>query len=338
MREPVAPEVPVFSQPSPMPQSAVPSSVLAVVGHPSVEGVIERVFHAAVAEGCLPRGLRLDTRMTGSDVGMAALYTAQADLAILGRAATEAEVKAFEWVYRYRPARLPVMNGSLRSDGRAPALAVLVRSDNPLGTIGVDQLAEIFGVGGQSADGAPTWGQLGLEGAWREAPINLYCPDAMSGTGSFFRDVVLGGEPKMRWDRIVEFDAGLAPAEPGQSLHNRIARAVADDPLALGIAATPPSDLSAYIKVVPVSPRAEQRPASPSEASIRTRGAYPFSRKVYAYFNASPKVPATGKVSGFLRFMLSETGQHEVDQHGEGYLSLARQEALGLQRALTPPG
>ena len=41
--------------------------------------------------------------MTGSDTGMGGLYTGEADVALLGRPATDSELQAFEWVFRHPP-------------------------------------------------------------------------------------------------------------------------------------------------------------------------------------------------------------------------------------------
>lgn len=46
---------------------------------------------------------RIAFHMTGSDTGMAGLYTGEADLALLGRPATASELQAFEWVFRHPP-------------------------------------------------------------------------------------------------------------------------------------------------------------------------------------------------------------------------------------------
>jgi len=46
---------------------------------------------------------RVALHMTGSDTGMAGLYTGEADLALLGRPATDSELQAFEWVFRRPP-------------------------------------------------------------------------------------------------------------------------------------------------------------------------------------------------------------------------------------------
>jgi phosphate transport system substrate-binding protein len=46
---------------------------------------------------------RVRIHMTGSDTGMAGLFTGEADIALLGRAATVSELQAFEWVFRHPP-------------------------------------------------------------------------------------------------------------------------------------------------------------------------------------------------------------------------------------------
>jgi phosphate transport system substrate-binding protein len=51
---------------------------------------------------------RVALHMTGNDTGMAGLYTGEADVALLGRAATDSEVQAFEWVFRHPPRCLEI--------------------------------------------------------------------------------------------------------------------------------------------------------------------------------------------------------------------------------------
>ena len=46
---------------------------------------------------------RIALHLTGSDTGMGGLYTGEADIALLGRPATDSELQAFEWVFRRPP-------------------------------------------------------------------------------------------------------------------------------------------------------------------------------------------------------------------------------------------
>ena len=76
------------------------------------------------------------------------------------------------------------------------ALAVYVHKDNPLNSISLDELAEIFGEGGKMTK----WSQLGVDSkAIRNDEIVRVCRQNSSGTYAYFRDVVLGkkGEYKL---------------------------------------------------------------------------------------------------------------------------------------------
>jgi phosphate transport system substrate-binding protein len=87
--------------------------------------------------------VRVAFHMTGSDTGMAGLYTGEADIALLGRTATPSELQAFEWVFRHPPACTAVpANGALvyvyRNSGegtqpQAPAFThyILTQSHQP---------------------------------------------------------------------------------------------------------------------------------------------------------------------------------------------------------------
>src|SRR5207244_5111836 len=93
--------------------------VIRIWGNPEMKPLLERWergFHRSHPQ------VRIESHLTGSDLGMAGLYTAQADIALLGREATGNEVKAFEWIYRYRPTAGEVATGRLDQHGRTPAL------------------------------------------------------------------------------------------------------------------------------------------------------------------------------------------------------------------------
>jgi phosphate transport system substrate-binding protein len=61
---------------------------------------------------------------------MAGIITGVSDLSLMGRPVTANEVIGFEWVHRYKPLEIQVMTGSVREDGKTPALAVLVSQTN----------------------------------------------------------------------------------------------------------------------------------------------------------------------------------------------------------------
>ena len=153
------------------------SGVLRVAGNPAMAAVMDR--WAAAFQQQHP-GVRVQTHLTGSDTGMAALYTGQADLALLGRAPTPSEIQAFEWIFRYKPAQVEIMTGSLDHPGQSPAPVLFVHRGNPLAGLTLAQLDAVFGTEHRLAPAdIRTWGQLGLAGEWADKPIHLYAPDAV---------------------------------------------------------------------------------------------------------------------------------------------------------------
>jgi phosphate transport system substrate-binding protein len=79
---------------------------------------------------------RVTFHMTGSDTGMAGLYTGEADVALLRRVATASELQAFEWVFR-RPPRcieLPPIRAYFDSGPGAQPLTRAFLQSLPTGT------------------------------------------------------------------------------------------------------------------------------------------------------------------------------------------------------------
>jgi phosphate transport system substrate-binding protein len=263
-------------------------------------------------------GVYVDSHLTGSDVGMAALYTGFADFAVLSRECTAFEHKAFEWIFRYPPARIQIMTGSLDRAGQAPALCAYVHRDNPLLRLTLLQLDAIFGH--ERLSGAPrrlrTWGDLGLSREWANRAINLYADDAESGTGRFFRHVVLGDSAKMNWEQLTEFK--------GPDASHRVLAALAADPSGLAMTGGS-SALVPQVKVLALGRDVGQEAVAPSHESLIS-GRYPMTRAVYAYFNRRPGAPLNDSVNRFLRYILSPEGQREVVDSRD-YLPLSPQTA-----------
>jgi phosphate transport system substrate-binding protein len=262
--------------------------------------------------------LRIESRLTGSDVGVAGLYTGLADLAVLGRECTAFESKAFEWIFRYPPAQIQIMTGSLERVGQSPALIAFVHRDNPLAQLNLAQLDAIFGherLGG-ARKRIRTWGDLGLPGVWADKSINLYADDVESGTGRFFRRGVLGNSAKMNWERFTEFkepDAG-----------RKILAALAADEAGLAVTGGS-SEFVPQVKALALARDAGDEAVAASRESLISRN-YPLTRAVYAYFNRPPGAPLDVRLNPFLRYVLSQEVQRDV-VHGADYLPLSLQTA-----------
>lgn len=300
------------------PPHAPPPRVVRVWGNAQTEPLVRQWAEGFVR---LYPGLKVETRLTGSDIGMAGLYTGRADIALLGREATDSELQAFEWVFLYKPVALQIMTGSLDRAGLSPALAVMVHKDNPLQTLSMAQLAAIFG---HSSDGnvdVRTWGQLGLRGEWANRTIRAYVPMAESGTGKFFRMMVLADSNRMNWENLTEFEDPVSARAVDDS-GARIATALASDPQ--GIALGNLQFQNPSVKVLAVSHGQAEAQLPTRENLIERR--YPLTREVRAYVH--PDIDP--RVKAFLDYVLSPAGQAMVRKEG-GYLPLSerlRQEQL----------
>lgn len=320
------------------PPHGSPPGTLRIWGHPQAEEWLSRQ-----ADRFAQRhpDIRIEPNLTGSDVGMAALYSGQADIVLMGREATASEVQAFEWVHRYRPTAVPILTGSLDRAGQAPALVIFVHRDNPLGSLSLAQLDGIFGTAREHGwhDGKPVpsaargadrdirrWGQLGLDGVWLQRAIRMYAPMAESGTGKFFRVRVLADSNRMHWDALEEFADPVHGAEDSGA---RILAALADDPA--GIAVSNLQFARPEVKAVALIGDAGE-PVMPTPDAL-VSGRYPLARTVYAYINRPAQAPVDPQVMAWLTDVLGEPARGRED--GAGFLPLSESRRLAAIRHLS---
>lgn len=272
--------------------------------------------------------VRVEAVMDGSDVGMAALYTGQADLALLGREAAAQELKAFEWIFRYRPARVEILTGGTDQPGCSPALVFYVHRDNPLAQLSLAQADALFSPERRRGAAAAirTWGDLGLGGAWANQPIRLYSPDTESGTGRFFRAAVLGDSRKLYWDRLTEFRDRAEIAQPTHDASGQVVAALAADRYGLAVAGMQPGESGA--KPLAILSDGEAIAATPANIALRR---YPLARPVYAYFNRAPDEAVDPVLAAFIRFILTRPDRTAA---GSGYLGLPPEFAANQLRPL----
>lgn len=308
----------------PPPPAESPPGVLRVWSSPQlaeVAGVWAEAFEERYPE--------VDVRLhsTGSDTAMAGLYTAEADIALIGRDATSSEQKAFEWVFRYKAERISVLRGSLTTAGQSPALAVLVHPTNPMNEISTDQLSRILSW--EQSD--IHWSDLKVKGPLSKQPIVVFMPHAESGTGRFLRDKILGGDILLRWNSITEFSdsaaQGLIDTATTQSAE---AVAVTPNALAIGLASVPDTKSLAIRD-------GDGRPYYPDLASVQS-GNYPLARLAHAYINSPPGNGMDPKVRSFLQIALSPEGQ-ELAVNASSFLQLdqdSRKTSISLLDAPRP--
>ena len=274
---------------------------------------------------------RYTSMMKGNETAQAALYTEAADLAFMDREILLIERHVLLRRKHHLPFEIVVAKGSYRGPDKAPALAVFVHKDNPIGRLTIQQLDGIFGdfrtgawdnkflwhpeFGRSAAANIRTWGQLGAKGEWANQPIQTYGYPGTSysplpGEVMTFRAKVMKGGDT--WNPT------LREYETGQ----KIAQALDKDRFGIGYASL--ADQTGSLKPIAIA-RAESGPYVELTKKSAGDGAYPLTRAAYVYIDHGPNEPLKPKVKEFLAFMLSEEGQRLVAQDG-GYLPLSAQE------------
>jgi phosphate transport system substrate-binding protein len=293
-----------------------PTAVLRLAGNSQLGGLVDR--WAAGFRQLHPE-VRIETHLTGSDTGMAALYTGQADLALLGREPTASEIQAFEWIHLHRPAQVEVATGSLDRPGRSPALVVFVRRDNPIRSLTLAQLGAVFGAEPGSASASPrTWDLLGLSGEWAGRPVHLYGPDATSGTGRFFRSVVLHSSRMMNWAQLTEFHDTALSGPGADDAGKKALAALSGDPFGLAVASL--GDATDSVRPVALAATAGSEAVAATRETVTARE-YPLSRAVLACYDRPPGGHPSPLVGEFLDYVLGPAGQQAITAD-EGWLPL----------------
>jgi phosphate transport system substrate-binding protein len=263
----------------------------------------------------------------GSGTGMAGIITGVSDLSLMGRPVTANEVIGFEWVHRHKPLEIQVMTGSVREDGKTPALAVLVSQTNPATRISMAQLAAILGCAGERSN-APTWAMAGVKGAWADSAIHAYLYDSLTGTGAFLQRTVIGEDDRWNWAVVREFKDIARPDGTVYAAGRQIVDALRKDPN--GLAVSTLGYLQTGVKALALSAGGDA--VAPSRESL-SNGTYPLARGVYIDVNRKPGTPLDARVKEFLSFILSEEGQDLVRRQGD-YLPLSESTAREQRKKL----
>jgi phosphate transport system substrate-binding protein len=225
-----------------------------------------------------------------------------------------AEIDAFKEKHGYAPTAIPAA---------IDMLAVFVHKDNPLAGLSLQQVDAIFSKnrnGGANAE-IRTWGDLGLEGEWKDKPISLYGRNASSGTYGYFKEHAL-------------FKGDFKPTVKEQPGSSAVVQAVANDKFAIGYSGI--GYRTAGVRALPLAPKTGETLVAP-EPKAAYEGEYPLARFLLLSVNHKPGSQLDPLRREFIRYVLSATGQADVKK--DGYLpvtgELAR-EAFGKLGFGTP--
>ncbi len=276
--------------------------------------------------------INFDIRLMGTVTAMPAIYTNQADLALLGRDSNVTDHDGFLHVLYYAPLRLELMTGSLDAPGKSYALAIYVHKDNPISKLTLAQLDAIFGCEHRRGpNNIRAWGELGLTGEWKDKPINLYGYDAETGASLFFLHTVLADSQKMNWEHLKEFkdikNLDGSVYESGQ----QIVGALRKDRFGLAVSGV----RYANPEVKPVALAAvDGGPYFQATKENLVSRKYPLTRITYAFVNQPPGKSIDPKLKEFLRYVFSREGQQDTMRAGGGYLPLSPEAILEQLRKL----
>ena len=221
----------------------------------------------------------------GSGVGIAGLSEGILDIAAASR-----EMKVEE------------MNRAKAHNGPGPqeftvaldAIAVYVHKDNPLDSISIEELAEIYGEAGQ----IQKWSELGIthRACKRDAIIRVGRQNS-SGTYAYFREVLLGDKREYKLGSI------------DQSGSKDVVALVSRTPCAIGYSGMAFAVIG--VKALKVSKKKGGPMVLPTtEAAIS--GSYPIARRLYLYTRGEPM----GETKAFLAWVLGTAGQQIVRKVG----------------------
>ena len=220
----------------------------------------------------------------GAGTGIAALINGTVDIANASRAIKDSEAEL------------------ARQGGNEPvehvvgydALAVFLHQDNPMTTMSIPQLAEIFGDGGTYT----SWTDLGVEvPGCQNQEIVVVSRQNNSGTYAYFREAVLGGTRDYRLGT--------------RDLHGSkdVVDLVEKTPCAIGYSGL--AYTTNHIKMACIATETDGDCVDPS-VSTASDGSYPIARPLLMYTGGQP----AGKVREYLDWILSSTGQCIIQDKG----------------------
>lgn len=244
----------------------------------------------------------------GSSTAPPALLENQAQFGPMSRPMSQEEVDRFVEHFGYEPMDLRVA---------IDTIGIYVNKDNPIVSLTMDQVEQIFSVAGPAR---MTWGDVGLTDlAWRDKPITVTGRNSASGTYGFFKEAALRGN---------DFKPSVQE-NPGSS---GVVNAVSRDPLAIGYSGI--GYRTPDVRLVPLSFSPGEDAVMPTPESAYA-GEYPIARFLYLYMNIDKRSKLDPLREEFVRFIFSREGQEAVIKDGAFPVTaeIAREEfnRLGLE-------
>jgi len=276
-------------------------------------------------------GLRISFYLPTAAVAFAALYYNQADLA-MGHRPGFYDLLAYQRVMGFDPLEITAVTGSYDVAGWENSTVILVNNEKPLKGITLEQLDGVFGAardgGWAGTNFRPdwargpeknirTWGQLGLKGEWADKPIHVYGFNLRYNTATDFADKVLKASDK--WNENIHAYAHIVQPDGKRYIQaDQITDALARDKY--GIAYNRYRGERPNIRRLAVAATDGGPFVEHTLETVQNR-TYPLFQEAYFYTSVKPGTALEPNVKEFLRYVLSQEGQAEVQRDGK-YLPL----------------
>lgn len=223
----------------------------------------------------------------GSGTGINAMINGTVDIANASRKMKESEFQTA------RAAGIEPVEHIVGFD----ALAVYVHKDNPIESITIEQLADIYGENGK----VTKWSELGVDMGGNDEIVRVSRQNN-SGTYVYFRNTVLGKQGKYKLGSL-----DLHGSKDVVELVEKTAGAIGYSGLAYA---------NEHVKLVPVSMNGNAAVTPSVETAVD--GTYPIARPLMMYTNGEP----TGAIKEYMDWILSSTGQAIIKNKGYAPVSM----------------
>lgn len=277
----VAASCAVAQEPSPAAQKAQASHAVTTLRIGCSDMVLEPMAKLAEAYRKANPSVACTVSGGGSSAALAKMAEGRAEVAVTTRQATQKEIEAVR-AKGFEPMELLFA---------CEDIAIVVSKDNPIESLTLAQLADVFGTGGKTT----AWSQLGVEVA-QEAKGEIV-PLTLSDNSVFadtFRKSLLGQRGALRPELTVV--NGMKD----------VVDCVARSPGAIGYCTSP--YVTDQVRAVPIVVKAGEPAVKPGDVSI----AYPLRRSYYAYFRDEP----TGSTKAFVTWFRKPDARAVLKEQG----------------------
>ena len=244
----------------------------------------------------------------------------------------KSEIDRYTTKNDHPPFLLPIALGSFNKKSATHAIAFYVNKSNPLYSIDIQQLDAIYSKTLARGYAKPIvkWGDLGLEGEWRDKPINAYSMPTSRESGNppgimnyLLNRVLLGGDFS---EKLIEIgDSGSTASL------DRLIQQVKSDPYAIGFSGF--KNQIEGTKNLLVS-EGYRSPVQGSEESI-SNNTYPLTRRIYLMFPTNKNGDLSPSVLEFIKYVLSDRGQKIIAESTTSFLPLDQGQVTVARDMLT---